>query len=275
MRAGTSSAMLMVACVLFGMTTATVVWASTPSPSAPAWVDEPAAAALTRHRHHAQTCQRWRSALSRLGETYAGYKLRHTLVTRTCALGAGDADEQVWGWPWRQLDSRADLPPKGHGRFGAWEIRCGETGGRQRCALAMETAMAARLDPEALPIRIVAHLVIDNVAGRESVLWRVHVAPGGTDSPEEPASIGIGLPDRSAIEPFDACGRRGCMAEAEPRISAEVASTLWAGRTITISMAGAGTGRDLAAMLPSHGFRDGLTELIRLRRNETKAVAGR
>lgn len=225
-------------------------------------------------RRSGSVCQRWRALAKRLGETYAGHRLRHTVANRLCALSDDRADEEVWGWPWRHHDVRADLPPQRHGQFGAWEIRCGEVGPRRRCALALETVMAAGLDPESRPFRIVSHVVIDSVAGRESVLWRVHIArDAGTVEAE--GGIAVQLSGREVAEPFDACGRRGCMTEAGPGVSAEVASSLWTGRTVSISLGRAGPAAQLIGILPAHGFRLGMNELIRLRRIEGRAIAGR
>ena len=219
-------------------------------------------------------CRRWRTLAVRLGETYAGYRLRQVVATRLCALADDAGGQEIWGWPWRHYDMRADLPPQQLGRFGAWEIRCGEVGLRRRCALASETVMAAALDPETRPLRVVAHLVIDRVAGRESVLWRVHVSRD-VGSLDTQGGILVEMAGRQSAEPFDACGRRGCMAEAAPRLSGEVASWLWMGRPMSISLGQSAAGAALGGVLPAHGFRRGLAELMRLRRQEARAVAGR
>ena len=220
------------------------------------------------------SCERWRVLAGRLGETHAGHKLRHLLSTRLCALTEDKSTEEVWAWPWRFSDVRADLPPQHHGKFGAWDIRCDQAGERRRCALSLETVVAAGIDPESRPIRIVSHVVIDAVAGRESVLWRVHV-PRSAGGVAAEAGISVELAGRNVAESFDACGPRGCMTEAEPVVGAEVASALWQGRSITIRLVGGGEREPESGMLPAHGFRAGLKELIRLRRHEAKAMAGR
>lgn len=219
-------------------------------------------------------CERWRSLAARLGETHAGHKLRVLLASRPCAVSEERAVEAVWSWPWRFGDVPAELPPQRHGSYGAWEIRCGEAGERRRCALLLETGLAAGVDPETRPVRVVSHVVIATVAGRESILWRVHVArrvsAGAGDG-----GVSVELPGRKVLEAFDACGNHGCMAEAEPAVGAEVASTLWLGRPITITLGGAGDREPETGMLPAHGFRAGLKELIRLRRQEARPLAGR
>lgn len=224
-------------------------------------------------RRSGATCQRWRRLAARLGETYAGHQLRAAVAARQCAFAEDRGDEDVWGWPWRHPDVRADLPPLRHGRYGAWEIRC-EAGRRRRCALALETVMADSLDPEARSLRLVAHVVIDSVAGRESVLWRVHVTKA-VAIPEAAGGVSWQMADRHASESFDACGRSGCLAEADPRQSAEVATWLWSGRPLPVALGRGADGTDMTSVLPAHGFRAGLSELIRLRRQEVRALAGR
>lgn len=225
-------------------------------------------------RAGASGCARWRSLAARLGETHAGHKLRHFLASRPCGLAEDRAIDAVWSWPWRSGDMRADLPPHHHGKYGAWEIRCGDAGERRRCALLLETGVSAGIDPEARPLKVVSHMVIGSVAGRESILWRVHVARS-PDLAAAGGGIAVDLPGRNLLETFDACGNLGCMAEAEPAIGAEVASALWLGQPITISLGGAGEREPETGMLLAHGFRAGLKELIRLRRQEARSLAGR
>jgi invasion protein IalB len=220
------------------------------------------------------TCERWRRMAARLGETYAGHQLRAAVSARLCAFADDKPDEDIWGWPWRHRDVRADLPPLRHGQYGAWEIRCAEAGPRRRCALALETTIAASLEPESPLARVVAHVVIDTIAGRESVLWRVHVAREVVPAEKE-AGVSWQVAGLEASVPFDACGRRGCLAEADPRRSAEVASWLWGGRPLPIALGRRSDGSDLVGLLPAHGFRVGLTELIRLRRQEGRSQGGR
>jgi invasion protein IalB len=157
-----------------------------------------------------------------------------------------------------------------HDRFGAWEIRCGQAGARRRCALALETVMAASLDPETRPLRLLSHVVIDSVAGRESVIWRVHVI---RDLGVVEGGIGVQMAARRLVERFDVCSRRGCIAEAEPEVGAEVASALSLGRPVAISLESRDRGEPIVGMLPAYGFRQGIAELIRLRRSELKPLA--
>ncbi len=103
-------------------------------------------------RSGVSSCDRWRALAARLGETHAGHKLRHLLTTRLCVL-TEDTSDEVWAWPWRFSDVRADLPPQHHGKFGAWDIRCDQAGQRRRCALSLETSMVLGGDPSR-PIRI-------------------------------------------------------------------------------------------------------------------------
>lgn len=225
-------------------------------------------------RSAATSCERWRSLAVRLGETHAGYKLRNLLATRLCALTEDKVIDEVWAWPWRFNDVRDDLPPHHHGKYGAWDIRCGLAGERRRCALSLETVMAAGVDPETRPLKLVSHVVIDVVAGRESVLWRMHVARNPHGIAAE-AGVSVNLEGRDVTESFDACGQRGCMAEAELAVGAEVATALWMGRPITIRLIEGGEREPMTGMLPAYGFSAGLKELIRLRRQEGRALARR
>jgi len=217
-------------------------------------------------------CQRWRSLAAKLGETYAGFRLRHSIVQRACAFSGEDVEDQIWSWPWRHNDVRADLPPQRHARFGPWEMRCGQVGSRCRCALAVETVLVADDVSEGPELPVVSHFVIDAVGGRESVLWRVHV--GRTDPAAERAlRIGIQLPGRATSEAFNTCGRRGCMTEASVTLSAEVVNSLTSGRPIELSLTAPGSDEPLTGALPVQQFRAGLVELIKLRREEARAMA--
>ena len=250
-------------CFGIGAASATAKSASGP----PASINE--SRLVASHHRASYSCQRWRSIAARLGETYAGHKLRHLVSsTKSCTMLPDNAEEAVWSWPWRSPELQSDLPPELHGRFGAWEIRCGQAGLRRRCTLALQTAMAASLDAETLPLRVVTHLVIDSVAGRESLLWRVHVARD-LGSVEKDSGVVVRWSARELSKTFDACGAYGCLAEAEPVASAEVAAALWSGRAVSISLASGDQQDRIVGLLPTHGFKQGLAELIRLRRSET------
>lgn len=91
------------------------------------------------HRNPADSCRRWKTVAGKLGETYAGQRLRETVVARACALSGNETqDDEPWQWPWRDGTIRAELPPRLHGSIGEWVIRCGKAGRRQRCAMLHE-----------------------------------------------------------------------------------------------------------------------------------------
>ena len=103
--------------------------------------------------------------------------------------------------------------------------------------------------------------------GCTSLAFRVGVAAE--------AGVSVDLEGRDITESFDTCGPRGCMAEAELAVGAEVATTLWMGRPITMRLIEGSEREPMTGMLPAHGFRAGLKELIRLRRHEGRALARR
>jgi invasion protein IalB len=220
--------------------------------------------------HSPRDCRRWRAAAARLGETYAGFRLRQTIVARACAFSDEARLDEPWSWPWRVKEMRSELPPRLVSRFGDWQIRCGHAGQRRRCVLAVTRGLAGPPDPDVDDLPLVAHFVIDQVGGREVLLWRLHVIADLVRT----GGLEIVMAKRRRPESFDVCGRIGCMAETETRLSAEAANWLWDGKAIEIQLAGE-NGHALAATLPGLGFRAGLSELIRLRRLESRTLAGR
>ena len=246
--------------------------------------DETARPAKAARRQTAgNECRKWRSLASRLGETYAGVRLRRTMVERACAFAEPDAvEEAVWSWPWRdggEIDPA--LPPKLHLRSGAWTIRCGLAGRRERCAAIYETKVAVAGPSGSEIVPVTTHFVIDTIVGEQRVLWRV-LGPwsvdwkaAGREPGLRPASlvrVGLGPTPREA--PYASCTSAGCLMEANVRLSAEVATHLWEGRTPTIAM----TPRPdvlLELTLPARGFRAALGELSRMKRREERIYAGK
>lgn len=219
-------------------------------------------------RSQSESCRRWRVIASRLGETYAGHRLRETVVARTCALTGWDAgDDELWQWPWRQGNIRAEPLPRLHGSIGAWVIRCGKAGQRQRCAMLHDLASAPA---NGASLKIVSHFVIDTIGGRESVIWRVQVS--GTDAVRD--RLEIATAGKRTAKAFLACSKPGCLMEADVRLSTEAANLLWENSPLTLTLV-----RDdkpaLVWQLPGHGFRGALSELARLRREETRTLATR
>lgn len=237
----------------------------------------------TGHRH-ANACHRWRRVVDRLGETYAGTRLRQTVVARACAFADhGPRDEQVWTWPWSHADVDGALPPRLHGKFGAWTIRCDSSGRRERCALIHEA------EANILPgngatekARVVTHFVIDEISGAERLLWRVFVEraePSWFAANPDPAAASPALDlvraHAGAVmlrKAFDTCGRFGCQMEADVAIGGRMAARLWDGGSLQIDVRPA-PGLSLTKTIPATGFRQGLAELSMLKRREQGIVA--
>jgi invasion protein IalB len=244
----------------------------------------------TQRTSAARQCRRWRALASQLGETYAGHRLRSTVLERLCTQDDETADAP-WGWPWSDMETGATLPPTAHRSFGVWDIRCDATGARKRCALIHRSPVPpdGTLDPG--DPEIVVHFVIDMVAGRETVLWRMFVPASRTQADftaavtpaalpsATPAARGQGevryrLGGSDQVERFPACTSAGCFMEAHVARSGAVVSRLWDGRPMEITVARP-SGDPLTLRLPARGFRAAFSELVRLRRDEMRGSARR
>jgi hypothetical protein len=127
---------------------------------------------------------------------------------------------------------------------------------------------------------VVTHFVIDTVAGRESLLWRVFVPGAGarvSDRRREGAStvahgrrVRYRLEGRQLGASFTTCVEMGCVLETGPLRAGDVASVLWDGRAIPLEVEMAG-GRVATVHISAEGFRAALRELMRLRRIERAA----
>lgn len=230
-------------------------------------------------------CDRWRRVAARLGETFAGLRLRRTIVARSCAFSdLMPAEESVWSWPWGAGELRMELPPRLHGSYGAWTIRCGQSGRRERCALIHETtASISPGDGAADQVGVVTHFVIDEVGGEERLLWRVfveraepswflgkassHPAATGTDFVR--ARAGAVMMHKS----FDDCSRAGCLMEARIGVGPRIAARLSAGGNLRLDVRPR-AGLLLSRSVSPSGFREGMAELLRLKRHERSTVAG-
>ena len=229
-------------------------------------------------------CRRWRTAASHLGETYAGHRLRRTAVSRHCPFLESVRAEETWDWPWSSLgDGR--LPPRVHVTSGEWEIRCGTARARRRCALLHRGPLPS--DKTRVPQQpsITTHFVIDMVGRREIVLWRVYVpvAAPATASLQESTILTAGIAGRHGsgrihyeldgaehTEAFPACAPTGCLMEANVYRAGAVVTRLWDGQSLDLQV-DLGTQPPIRMTLPAAGFRAGLKELIRLRREEIRA----
>jgi invasion protein IalB len=226
------------------------------------------------------SCQRWRRAADRLGETYAGHALRRWLAARPCAPDVTGARPRHWEWPWSDLAHTLALPPTLHRQSGDWSIRCGAGEARRRCALVhvaashTETSLGGVAPTGARPL-VATHFVIDRVGGREMLLWRIAIdaAPDATASQGAPSRTGeqrdavifrVGIARQKTG--FVACGPTGCLAEVRSMAAGAVATRLAAGAPVRLEVL---RGSAMAtSIVPARGFGTGLAELIRLRRHE-------
>lgn len=241
-------------------------------------------------------CRKWQSMALQLGETFAGYTLRHTVLQRVCG-DLGDARlEDSWDWPWSGFASGRMAPPRMLRTIEAWNIHCGKAGTRQRCAM-----LHAEPTVPGTPA-IVTHFVIDMVAGRESVLWRVFVAADGAMPASKGEQVSKGEPAKDLpivagearkpeavaarastrgvhyrlgeteyVERFSKCAAAGCIMEANLLRGGQVATSLWDGNDIALAVT-LGSGATARFSLPARGFRAGLAELVRQRRDEFHAT---
>jgi invasion protein IalB len=234
-------------------------------------------------------CRKWRRMADRLGETFAGHTLRHSVLRDVCGLFEAERPDEAWDWPWSSLARGRVLPPRHLRTHGAWEVRCGAAGKRRRCALvALLDGPVLRL-PDGGAEPPVAHFVIDRVAGRESLLWRVFVpADRGTavtvlggreagivNDMSAAAPIGKGtvrykIGEREYAERFPVCAEAGCIMEANVASGGAVATRLWDGQAVDLAIESS-SGRRLDLQLPAVGFRAAFADLMRLRREERRA----
>ncbi len=252
-------------------------------------------------------CRKWQSMALQLGETYAGYTLRHGVLDRLCGDLGDKRLEDSWDWPWSGFASGRMAPPRMVRSIEAWDIRCGKAGARQRCTMLHSEPVPASDIPPSNNHAVSSHFVIDMVAGRESVLWRVFVPAelldiGALKQPTAgslvPASDTAAAPTSARafkggiryrigtvehVERFSKCAAAGCIMEANLLHAGEVATSLWDGHDVTLTIVqppgqssatspGQTSGRDAAIILPAHGFRAGLAELVRRRRDELRSA---
>jgi invasion protein IalB len=234
----------------------------------------------------AQKCGKWRRIADRLGETYAGVRLRQSVVTRVCAFAdLSPTEKAVWSWPWGRGDIDAELPPRLHGTFGAWTIRCDAAGNRERCAL-IHSGLAQLTPP--LPkldsVRVITHFVIDDIGGQEKLLWRVFVerarpqwfVNATASRLQRAANPGVlAQAGATAIaKPFDSCSRLGCLMEAEVDTGGSVATRLAEGVPLQLDVQPL-SGYALSQTVSADGFQAGLGALSQLKRQERRMLAGR
>ncbi len=235
----------------------------------------------------ADRCKRWRAVADSLGETFAGYTLRRTVVRRNCEMfGPDEATATRWDWPWNGLERGRIVPPRAHRAYGDWTIRCGQGPNRRRCALIHDAAAGDASAPSGP--RMSTHFVIDRVAGREVLLWRLFVpavaaaaparlefARAGAVDPLQPVSLGspemrFKLGPALPWEKFPVCAAIGCLMEISAERAGQAATHLADGLPLGLELRRAG-GESLPVSLPAVGFAPALGELIRLRRAERRS----
>lgn len=246
------------------------------------WAAEEAPASGPRR---VDRCKRWRAVAESLGETFAGYTLRKTVVRRNCEMFGPDDTTSRWDWPWNGIERGRIQPPRAHRVYGHWAIRCGTGVNRRRCAL-MHNAPPDDVTGGLAP-RISTHFVIDRVAGREVLLWRLFVPATDATPPALLGLAGAGPGDtiqRAALGPgdmrfklgpalpwekFPVCSASGCLMEVSAERAGQAATHLADGLPLGLELRRAGA-ETLAISLPALGFAPALTELIRLRRAERR-----
>jgi invasion protein IalB len=260
---------------------------------------------LARQQTPQNNCRKWRRIAERLGETYAGLRLRQSVVDRACLFAATELAsvtggvsatetgiDQLWSWPWAEGAIDPGLPPRLHATHGDWQIRCGQAGRRERCALIHETVavrgveVASLSEPAVIPIsvqmaapptKVVTHFVIDTISGHAHVVWRVFVEHNGSvaDATSEPSRtefVRFSSGTMAGAKRFDACSSAGCLMEADMTTSARLATRLWEGNNADLTLPAA-AGATMTATVPAQGVRAGLAELARLKRSEDKVLA--
>jgi invasion protein IalB len=227
-------------------------------------------------------CRKWRRIAERLGETFAGLRLRQSVVDRACLFaatelasitgGVGGAEsglDHLWAWPWADGAIDPALPPRLHTAHGDWHIRCGQAGRRERCALIHETVAVRHIEvasmadselPASTPVgaaqtKVVTHFVIDTIAGHAHLVWRVFVErgtgnafdvtnPASGSEPSRTDLVRFSSGTMAGAKRFDACSSAGCLMEADMTTSARLATRLWEGNNgeLTFNHVGNPTG---------------------------------
>jgi hypothetical protein len=247
-------------------------------------------------------CRRWQDVAASLGETFAGYALRTSLRRTQCALASQEVVEpEFWDWPWR-TPSRISVPPHAHRDFDAWAIRCGGGAMRHRCALLLRDPATSSVAHEMSAAMVTAHFVIDRVAGREVLLWRLIVRhhgpsargrgearpspvaslasaggsqrrpPGRHDGSAKPLTLRI-AGEYQTEQPMH-CMAGLCSFEVRAERAGRIATRLADGGGVDIELMSA-SGGVRQFQLEASGFDKGLAELIRLRRAEHAQTPGR
>ncbi len=227
--------------------------------AAPDRIERPAPGLLAPSPHAPPTaaraqCRRLAAIAERLGGTFAGHRLRNGVMVDVCAGhvdAGGPARPPQTSWPWAQSGSAHTPPGAEVARFGAWRLHCQPALSAPFCVLAAAAS----------PAGLSAHFVIDRVAGRETLLWRIVADRAAIGD-----AGGVVLTAQSArrVEAFDICGPAECIMEADTVRAAAVADRLWSGAAVRFDLDSTASPTGVFA-LPATGFRQGLAALIRQR----------
>ncbi|MFV0299026.1 MAG: hypothetical protein ACK5JT_23220 [Hyphomicrobiaceae bacterium] len=248
----------------------------------------------TVHRQASKNekCRRWLTAIESLGETFAGYELRRAVRKRHCASVNGDDLPVGWTWPWHTIATGFELPPVLYRSYKSWTIRCGTGENRDRCALLSDgrlTRIHERPQPQGAQVLPSIHFVIDRVAGREMLLWRLYVpmrtaarssvadTPAGAASPQGAspaahqgtATVRVRFGRRKFKRHFTVCNADGCLLELNGRMAGALATRLADGLPEFLVVE-TGDKRQIRIVVAANGFRGALAELGRLRHAERR-----
>lgn len=220
-------------------------------------------------------CERATMLVERLGESYAGFRLRTTLLERACPPDVAErARRAVWSWPWERQRPAMGPPQSLVAEAGDWQVRCASHDGIRRCALFAKPHPGAEAG---------SHFVLSRIAGVDGLLWRVRLGrdakpehmpsgePGGVIAPGASPRLAFESIGGGVHETFTHCDAASCLFEATLGQASDVAGLLAAGRDIRIDISRPGDAKPAVPLvLEARGFREGLRELARLRRDERK-----
>jgi hypothetical protein len=151
---------------------------------------------------------------------------------------------------------------------------------------------------------ISTHFIIDTIAGRESVLWRVFIPAERADAMAANATTAVSPQGAEQLAPAMAppasamsgsrkaarswrlqilgdriaeraegpvyCSAAGCLLEVGPKRSAEIANRLVDGTAIDVRIEMNDAGAQASLQLPARGFSASFKDLVRHRREEER-----
>lgn len=219
-------------------------------------------------------CRSWRAMADRLGETFLGARMRRAVLPSACPIEGADPVVR-WTWPWDGDGLAGNLPPTIRTTAGAWSIRCGTVGPRERCVLAQSGSIAEPANGRALVFT--THFVIDSVSSKERLIWRLYLhdadsrRPGQIDWHRSQGRVELSVGDLTRVASFSVCSRTGCMLEGDVQSGAEIAKRLWDGERATVTVVPPSLeaeGRAFHGEVVATGLKQALPQLSRLRQRE-------